>query len=127
MTKQDELIERLRKFAISYLNLVKSLPKTEENRIYGRQGIRSSSSVGANYSEATCAHTKADFVHDLNKCRKEAKETVYWIELTLEANKTYSAIIEPILKEANEIYGIFMSSVKTTLANINSAKKLNDR
>ncbi len=123
MTKQEELLGRLKKFALDTVKLIKELPRTEENRIYGRQVIRSSSSVGANYSEATCAHTKADFVHDLNKCRKEAKETVYWTELILETNKTYSGIIEPVLKEAKEIFRVFMSSVKTTLANMASTKK----
>lgn len=81
--KQKELEARLKKFALDVLRLVKSLPPTEENKIYGRQVIRSSSSVGANYMEATCAHTRLDFLHDMNKSRKEAKESVYWLELIL--------------------------------------------
>lgn len=127
MTKQDELLDRLRRFAISYVKLIKALPKTEENNIYGRQAIRSSSSIGANYSEATCSHTKADFVHDLNKCRKEAKETVYWTELILAVNPNSSNEITLLLQESKEIYRIFMSSVKTTLTNMKSQSKENNR
>lgn len=64
---QRELEKRLKEFALRVLRFVKSLPLTEENRIYGRQVIRSSSSIGANYAEATCAHTKPDFLHDINR------------------------------------------------------------
>lgn len=109
----EELEKRLKEFALRVLRLVKELPKTEENRIYGRQVIRSSSSVGANYAEATSAHTKPDFLHDMNKCRKEAKETVYWLGLIFEANLVFQSRMKNLLDESLQIFKIFTSSVKT--------------
>lgn len=117
ITSSAELEARLKKFALRVLRLVKSLPNIEENRIYGRQVIRSSSSIGANYAEATCAHTRLDFLHDINKCRKEAKETVYWLELISEANPLLKEKMTDLLDESRQIYKIFMSSVKTAKKN----------
>lgn len=123
---QDELAKRLKKFSLDVLGSVKDLPKNEENKIYGRQVIRSSSSIGANYAEAACAHTKLDFLHDINKCRKESKETTYWLELIYEVNPLFQARMKPILNEANEIYRIFMSSVKTAKNNLMLTNKIID-
>ena len=113
MTSREELEDRLKKFSLRVLNLVRNLPKSSENKIYGNQVIRSSSSVGANYSEALCAHTKKDFVHDLNKCRKEIKETIYWLELISGANPSIKKRMNGLLRESQEIFKIFTSSVKT--------------
>lgn len=122
--QQEELEERLKKFALRVLKLVKSLPRTEENRIYGHQVIRSSSSIGANYAEATCAHTTADFLHDLNKCRKETKESAYWLELISEANPPFQKQMILLIDEVKQILKIFMSSVKTVKEHETS---INDR
>jgi len=113
ITKAEKLEKRLLKFASNVLKLVKSLPKTPENRIYGSQVIRSSSSIGANFAEATCAHTKKDFTHDINKSRKEAKETIYWIRLISKANPPFREKIRKLSTEALEIFKIFSSAVKT--------------
>lgn len=110
---QRELEERLKKFSLDVLHVIKQLPLTEENKIYGKQVIRSSSSIGANYAEATCAHTKPDFLHDINKCRKEAKESVYWLTLIDESNSAFHSRIKEVLNESDQIFRIFMSAVKT--------------
>lgn len=115
--KQRDFENRLKKYSINVLDLVNSLPTNQGNRIYGSQLIRSSSSVGANYAEATCAHTKPDFIHAINISRKEARESVYWLELLQETNSKYSGKILPILDEGQQIFKIFMSSVKTAKNN----------
>lgn len=122
ISNHEELATRLKSFSIRILKFVKLLPQTEENKIYGRQVIRSSSSIGANYAEALCAHTKLDFLHDINKCRKESNETVYWLELIYEANPSFQSKMEVLLDEAKQIFKIFMSSVKTTKENMLKAK-----
>ena len=113
-----DLESRLTKFSINVFKLYKQLPKTTENIIYGRQVVRSSSSVGANYMEATCAHTRLDFLHGLNLSRKESKETHYWLVLILEANPQLKESINPLLDECGQILRIFTSSVKTTKENV---------
>lgn len=117
VSSQKELEKRLKNFALRVMGLIKSLPKKTENIIYGRQVIRSLSSIGANYAEATCAHTKPDFLHDINKCRKESKESVYWLELIYEANPDYQTRMEDLIDESRQIFKIFASSVKTASRN----------
>lgn len=111
---QEEFIKRLEDFAIRCKNLIDSLPKTPSNIIYGGQLLRSSSSPYANYLEATCALTRKDFTNDVNKSRKEAKESLGWLKLIYRTN---SALIqkrmEKLQVEADEIVRILSSSVKT--------------
>jgi len=111
--KESNLEKRLFNLASRVQKLVQSLPKTETNRIYGRQIIRSSSSIGANYAKATCALTKKDFTNDINRARKEAKETLYWLTLIAEANQNIRPKIKDLLVEAEEIVKILSKSVKT--------------
>lgn len=120
--KQKYLEERLLNFSLSVLKLVKSLSKTDENKIYGKQIIRSSSSIGANYSEAVFAHTKQDFIHTLNISRKEAGETVYWLKLLRHVNKQKADKITEIIDENEQILRIFISSVKTGKENLQNGK-----
>lgn len=112
INNHQQLEFRLKEFSLSVLRTIKKLPSTEENKIYGKQVIRSSSSIGANYAEAIFAHTKADFAHDLNKSRKESKETVYWLQLLAEANQIFKNDIEKLIDEAEQILRIFISSIK---------------
>ncbi len=120
--KPADLAKRLKTFALTVLKLVKMLPKTEENRIYGRQVIRSSSSIGANYAEALCAFTSPDFLHDMNKCRKESNESVYWLELIFEANPDFQVVMTDLIDESRQLLKIFMSSVKTAKENQKNKK-----
>ena len=60
---------------------VKKLHKTTGNFEDGKQLVRSSGSVGANYIEANEALSKKDFIMRIKICRKEAKESRYWIKL----------------------------------------------
>lgn len=111
--KQRDFEDRLKNYSLKVLELINLLPKNKGNNIYGTQLIRSSSSVGANYAEATCAHTKPDFLHAINISRKEARESVYWLELLQATNPKFNNIIDPVLDEGQQIFKIFMSSVKT--------------
>lgn len=114
---KDKLQKRLKEFSLNTLSLIKELPKTEENKIYGNQVLRSSSSIGANYTKAIFAHTRQDFLHTLNICRKETNETLYWLELISEVNKLYQFKIFQLAEENRQLLRIFISSVKTTKEN----------
>jgi four helix bundle protein len=71
-----------------------------------RQAIRASGSVGANYIEANEALSKKDFVLRIKICRKEAKESRYWLRL-LEAADTLGAERDQLVQEARELMNIF--------------------
>ena len=80
-TKQYDLEERTYLFAKNVRALVKKLNKTLANVEDSKQLIRSSGSVGANYIEANESLSKKDFVMRIKICRKEAKESRYWLRL----------------------------------------------
>jgi len=81
-TKQYDLEERTLKFAKRVNVYVNNLPKTITNIENGKQLVRSGGSVGANYIEANEALSKKDFILRIKICRKEAKESRFWLELS---------------------------------------------
>ncbi len=120
--QKEELESRLKEFCFQVIQLIKSLPKTEENIVFGKQIIRSSSSIGANYAEAVYGQTKQEFLHCLNICRKETNETLYWLDMLLKTNSQFANNIIPLLDENKQILKIFISSVKTVRGNINNGQ-----
>lgn len=106
-----DLEDRTLEFAKKCLDLSKLLPNTLENLEYKRQLIRSSGSVGANYREANEAISKKDFLLRLRICRKESKESKYWLELLLHGNRNFEKIITPLSNEALELVKIFNSII----------------
>ena len=80
-TKRYDLEDRTLDFAKRIRVFVAKLKSTPANIEDGKQLIRSSGSVGANYIEANEALSKKDFVMRVKICRKEAKESRYWLKL----------------------------------------------
>lgn len=118
--KEHSLQQRINNFVLTVIHLTKTLPKTPENIIFFNQIIRSCSSIGANYSECIFAHTKTEFIHIINICRKETSETLYWLLLIKKCNLQFEDSLLPIIDEGEQILKIFISSVKT-------ARKNNDK
>jgi four helix bundle protein len=80
------------------------------NLEYGRQAIDASGSVGANYIEANEALSKKDFIMRIKICRKEAKESAYWLRLMVETNdEKYKQDARDLHHEAIELKKIFSS------------------
>jgi len=112
-SKQYDLEERTLEFAKRVRVFVKRLPKMTTNFEDGKQLIRSSGSIGANYIEANEAMSKKDFVHRIKISRKEAKETCYWLKL-VDTNKDpeLEKEREELIKEATELMKIFSSIMR---------------
>lgn len=104
---------RTKQFALSVVRLYCALPKTTEAQVLGRQALRSGTSVGAQYREATRARSGAEFVSKIECCLQELEETTYWLELMSEAGVLKSARPVDLLQEANELTAIFVASSKT--------------
>ena len=107
-SKQYDLEDRSLKFAKNVRSFVKKLRKTIGNIEDGKQLIRASGSVGANYIEANESLSKKDFIMRIKISRKEAKESRYWLRLIdtnddQEMEKDRNALI----KEATELMNIF--------------------
>ena len=95
-------------FAKQVREFVKELAKNTVNAEDGRQLIRASGSVGANYIEANEALSKKDFVMRIKICRKEAKECRYWLRLISTQSDTQQENTRRKLeKEAGELMNIF--------------------
>lgn len=108
MAKQYDLEERTFQFAKNVSLYIKKFLRTISNTEYGKQVVRSSGSVGANYIEANEALSKKDFVMRIKICRKEAKESAYWLRLLVETNeKKYTEEGTSLLQEATELKKIF--------------------
>ena len=106
-TRQYDLEERTFNFAKKVRVFLKKIPKTIANIEDGKQLIRSSGSVGANYIEANEALSKKDFIHRIKICRKEAKESRLWLRL-VEINKEETERTrQELMQEATELMNIF--------------------
>ena len=118
------MLKRTKKFAIDCWILCSKLPKTREYNAYVNQLIRCSSSVGANYRATQRAKSAPDFINKLKIDEEEADESHFFLELiqdiTMIEQIGLNSEIEFLLKEANEITAIIVSSLKT--ARINNSK-----
>ena len=110
-SKPYDLGDRTFRFAKVARNCVNTLPKTLGNIEDGRQLIKASGSVGANYIEAEEALSRKDFVMRIKISRKEAKERGYWLELT-EPKEQQTNQKQDLIKEATELTKIFGSIVE---------------
>lgn len=106
-TKQYDLEDRTLEFGKRIIRLAKALPKNTVNFKLTDQVVRSGTSMGANYREANETETKKDFLFRMRICRKEGKETIYWLNLIIEANPEFEKRIAPLLQETTEIVKIF--------------------
>ncbi len=108
-----DLEERTFKFAKSVRLFVKTLPKNIANIEDGKQVVKASGSVGANYREANESLSKKDFLMRIKISRKEAKESAYWLKLIHETNNLRNANdAQTLIQEANELKKIFSSILK---------------
>ena len=80
-SKPYDLEDRTLKFAKDVRSYIKKISRTISNIEDGKQVVRSSGSIGANYIEANESLSKKDFVMRIKISRKEAKESRYWLEL----------------------------------------------
>jgi len=108
-----DLRARTKAFALRIIRLYSSLPKTTEAQVLGKQLLRSGTSVGAHYREATRARSQAEFISKIEAGLQELEETVYWLELLVEGRFVDESRLAELLREAEELMSIFVSSAKT--------------
>lgn len=121
--KAADIKFRTRAYALRSVKLAGSFPKNNLGDVIGRQLIKSSTSVAANYRAACSARSKADFINKLGIVEEEADETLFWIEFSADAGLTKTELITDLLKEGKEILSIVVASKKTAKANRMKAKK----
>ena len=114
----EELRRRTKQFGLRVIRLVESLPNTQAARVIGNQLIRSGTSVGANYRAACRGRSKAEFIAKAGISIEEADESLYWMEMMVEAELVPEPRLTELMKEADELLAILTASVKTARKNL---------
>ena len=109
--------QRTMDFAVQAVKFFTRLPKTDEARITGRQFLRASTSVGANYRAVCRAKSDADFISKMGTVVEEVDESAFWLELMENTGVSSSASIGPLKTEANELLRIVSTSLNTAKRN----------
>lgn len=111
--RKVDLADGIKLYARRIIRLVSALPKSVVPQVLGKQVLRSGTSVGANYREASRARSKAEFIAKMGDCLKELGESEYWLDLLSEENVVAPAKLAPLLEETRELIAIFVTSIKT--------------
>jgi len=112
-SKPYDLEDRTLAFAKKMRAFIKKLPKTTANIEDAKQLIRASGSVGSNYIEANEALSKKDFLMRIKICRKEAKESRYWLKLIdTGLNRELENEQRDLENESTELMNIFGSILR---------------
>ena len=114
--KENIIKNKSFKFSLQIIQLYKELQSNKEY-VLSKQLLRSSTSIGANVSESEAALTKKDFIHKLSISSKEARETLYWLEL-LEQSQLVELNYATYIKDVKELIRILTSIIKTSQASL---------
>jgi len=107
-----DLKTRTKDFALRVIRLYSALPKTTEAQVIGKQLLRSGTSVGAHYREGTRARSNAEFISKIEGGLLELEESMYWMELLIDASIFPEGKMAELLKEADELTAILVTCVK---------------
>ena len=110
---QTQMKVRTKAFGLAVIELTELLPRSRAAEVIGKQLLRSATSVGANYRSACRAKSPADFVAKLAIVEEEIDEAHYWLEVLAESGIVASGALAALIKEADELTAIIVSSIKT--------------
>ena len=103
-----DLKPRTKEFALRVIRMYSKLPKSDTvAQVLGKQVLRSGTSVGANYREASRGRSKAEFISKIGDCLKEIEETEYWLELLVDSGCVPVASMADLLDETRQLIAIF--------------------
>ena len=115
MPDLGDLLPRVHEFSMASLKFYQKLPNTTEAQTPGKQFLRSSSAVEANYRAARRGRSRADFTAKLGIVLEEADESVNWLEYMRDGK---IASDPGLLSEAKQLCAIFTAAVKTARRNL---------
>lgn len=109
----DPLRARTKQFALRVVRLVASLPRGKIEDMIAGQLLRAGTSVGSNYRAVCRARSRADFVAKMGIVEEEADESLYWMEILVEAGLVRQDLLQPLMAEADQILAMVVSSIRT--------------
>jgi len=110
---RDEMKNRTKTYANRVVKLCSALPENWIAGTLGKQLLRSGISVGANYRAICRAKSNPDFINKLRIVEEECDESLFWMELLVDNNLVRTGRLDQLMKEANELLAIVVSSAKT--------------
>ena len=114
--KNFDLEERTSVFAENIIRFTKNIPQNPITLPIINQMVKAGTSVGANYREADDAESRADFKHKISICKKEARESSYWLRIikTATGGSSLAEEADKLKQEAIELNLIFNAIVRST-------------
>ena len=107
-----DLEERTACFGEAIIAFAKKLPANAVTNPIISQIVRSGTSVGANYCEADDAVSRKEFRLKIGTCKKEARETKYWLRMAVAANPNTREEAKTLWREAKELHLIFAAILR---------------
>jgi four helix bundle protein len=120
-----DLKQRTKEFSLRIIRLFSKLPQRTDAQVIGKQLLRSGTSVGAHYREATRARSNAEFISKLGGGHQELEETSYWLELLGESGIIKPELLSDLIKEADELSAILTTCIKNAKNNEAQKRKVN--
>jgi four helix bundle protein len=113
--KPMDLKPRTKAFSLRVIRLYSKLGKGDTvAQVLGKQVLRSGTSVGANFREASRSRSKAEFISKIGECLKEIDETEYWLELLVDSGCVSASRMAGLLDETRQLIAIFTSINKNS-------------
>jgi four helix bundle protein len=122
LVNEQQFKERTKKLGLRVIRLVEALPGGTTADVIGKQILRSATSVGANYRAACRGRSDAAMIAKLDIVLEEADETLYWLELLIEAGLIPAARLADLMAEINEITAMTIASLKTLRAKSHASR-----
>jgi four helix bundle protein len=117
--KPEDLKPRTKAFALRIIRMYSKLPKNDTvAQVLGKQVLRSGTSVGANYREASRGRSKAEFISKIGDSLKEIEETEYWLELLVDSGSISSDKMADLVDETRQLIAIFTTIDKKSKGNL---------
>ena len=125
MMTPEEMKRRTKDFALRIIRLVNALPKARVAGTIGGQLLRAGTSVGSNYRAASRARSQADFIAKMGIVEEEADESLFWMEILVEAGLMKGQLLAKLRKEGDEILSMAVSSINTARGGPRARRKGN--
>lgn len=110
---REEMKNRTKRYANRIVKLCSALPGNWVAQTLGKQLLGCGTSVGANYRAVCRAKSNSDFINKLRIVEEECDESLFWMELLVDNNLIRPSRLRDLMKEADEILAIVVSSPKT--------------
>ena len=102
-----DLEERTARFGEAVIEFAKIIPLSPVTKRLVDQLVGAGTSIGANYCEADDAVSKKDFRHKISICKKEARETKFFVRMIVKAVPELRDQAKPLWQQAKELHLIF--------------------